>query len=92
MRLSLTERHVIPLMWSRLRTSHNMIALIAFSGAALLAMLVAYLMALVIENRSTAAVRARLDAAAMTWASVERGGAVPGDQPGGRGGRGEPGA
>jgi OOP family OmpA-OmpF porin len=58
-------------MWSRLRTSHHLIALIAFSGAAVLAMLVAYLMALVIENRSAAAVRARLDAAAMTWASVE---------------------
>ena len=58
-------------MWSRLRTSHNLIALIAFSGAAVLAMLVAYVMAIIVENRSTAAVRARLDSAAMTWASVE---------------------
>jgi OmpA-OmpF porin, OOP family len=58
-------------MWSRLRTSHNLIALIAFSGAAVLAMLVAYAMAIVVENRSTTAVRARLDAAAMSWASVE---------------------
>jgi OmpA-OmpF porin, OOP family len=58
-------------MLSRLRTSHNLIALIAFSGAAVLAMLVAYVMAIIVENRSTVAVRARLDAAAMTWASVE---------------------
>jgi OmpA-OmpF porin, OOP family len=58
-------------MLSRLRTSHNLIALIAFSGAAVLAMLVAYLMTIIVENRSASAVRARLDAAAMTWASVE---------------------
>ncbi len=61
---------LIPML-SRLRTSHNLIALIAFSGAAVLAMLVAFVMAIIVENRSAAAVRARLDAAAMTWASVE---------------------
>jgi OmpA-OmpF porin, OOP family len=58
-------------MLARLRTSHNLIALIAFSGAAVLAMLVAFIMAVIVENRSAVAVRARLDAAAMTWASVE---------------------
>ncbi len=58
-------------MLSRLRASHHLIALIAFSGAAVLAILVAFVMTIIVENRSSAAVRARLDAAAMTWASVE---------------------
>lgn len=58
-------------MLARLRGSHNLIALVAFTGAAVLAMLVAFIMAVIVENRSAAAVRARLDAAAMTWASVE---------------------
>ena len=53
-----------------MRLSHNLIALIAFSGAAVLAMVVAFVSALIVENRSVAAVSARLAAENMPWASV----------------------
>jgi OmpA-OmpF porin, OOP family len=53
-----------------MRLSHNLIALIAFSGAAVLATVVAFVAALIVENRSVAAVSARLAAETMTWASV----------------------
>jgi OmpA-OmpF porin, OOP family len=53
-----------------MRLSHNLIALIAFAGAALLAMVVAFVAALVVESRSATAVSARLTAENMPWAAV----------------------
>ena len=58
-------------MWSDLRKSQNFIAAVAFSGAALLAVLVAFLMTLVVESRSASVVRAELAAANMDWATVD---------------------
>ncbi len=53
-----------------MRLSHNLIALIAFTGAAVLAMIVAFVAALIVENRSTTTVSARLTAENMPWAAV----------------------
>lgn len=57
-------------MWSDLRRSQSFIAAVAFSGAAVLAVLVAFAMTLIVENRSATAVRGELDAAMMSWATV----------------------
>jgi OmpA-OmpF porin, OOP family len=58
-------------MWSSLQKSQGFIAGVAFTGAALLAVLVAYLMTLIVESRSASVVRQELDAANMDWAIVE---------------------
>ena len=57
-------------MWFRLRQSQSFIAAAAFTGAALLAVLVAFLMTLMVESRSASAVRSELDASKMDWALV----------------------
>ena len=53
-----------------MRLTHNTIAMAAFTGALLLSLLAAYLMALVIENRSAAAVNSALMAEGITWATA----------------------
>lgn len=58
-------------MWSDLRTSQSFIAGVAFAGASLLAVLVAFLMTLIVESRSLSAVRSELAAANMDWAAVQ---------------------
>ena len=58
-------------MWSNLRRSQAFIAAVAFTGAALLAWLVAFLMTVIVESRSASVVRGELDAAKMDWATVE---------------------
>ena len=54
-----------------MRVSQNMIAMAAFVGAFLLALLVSFLAALGIENRSNAAVASALMGEGVTWATVE---------------------
>lgn len=54
-----------------MRLSQNMIAVAAFSGAAVLAVLAALLAAVVIEGRSAAAVTSRLMNDGITWVTVE---------------------
>jgi OmpA-OmpF porin, OOP family len=58
-------------MWSNLRRSQSFIAGVAFAGASLLAVLVAFLMTLIVESRSASAVRSELAASNMDWATVE---------------------
>ena len=58
-------------MWSELRTSQSFIAGVAFAGASLLAVLVAFLMTLIVESRSAFVVRGELAASKMDWATVE---------------------
>ncbi|MGL4321539.1 MAG: OmpA family protein [Paracoccaceae bacterium] len=58
-------------MWSNLRRSQSFIAGVAFSAAALLAVLVAFLMTLVVESRSASVVTRELAAARIDWATVE---------------------
>jgi OmpA-OmpF porin, OOP family len=53
-----------------MRLSHNLIAAIAFTGAAMLAMAVAFIAALIVESRSVTAVSARLTTENMAWATV----------------------
>jgi OmpA-OmpF porin, OOP family len=57
-------------MWPDLRRSQSFIAGVAFLGASLLAVLVAFLMTLVVERRSVSVVRAELAEAKMDWATV----------------------
>ena len=54
-----------------MRVSQNMIVAAAFVGAFLLALLVSFLAALGIENRSNAAVSSALMGEGVTWATVE---------------------
>ncbi|MGL5011402.1 MAG: OmpA family protein [Paracoccaceae bacterium] len=54
-----------------MRRSQTFIAAFAFTAAAGLAVLVAFGMTLIVENRSASAVRAELDSAMMDWAEVE---------------------
>jgi OmpA-OmpF porin, OOP family len=58
-------------MWSKLRKSQGVIAAVAFTGASVLAVLVAYLMTLIVESRSANVVREELAASNMDWATVE---------------------
>lgn len=52
------------------------IAAIAFAGAAVLALVISYLLAQLVENRTAAAIRTRMLAAGYTWASVETDGLI----------------
>lgn len=54
-----------------MRLTHTTIAIAAFTGALLLSLLASYLMALVIENRSAAAVNSALMAEGITWATAD---------------------
>ncbi len=54
-----------------MRVPQNLIAVAAFVGACLLSLLTSYLLAVVIETRSAAAVNSALMAEGVTWASVE---------------------
>jgi OmpA-OmpF porin, OOP family len=53
-----------------MRLSQNLIALIAFTAAAAMAVVVSFVAALVVESRSTTAVSARLSTENMPWAAV----------------------
>lgn len=53
-----------------MRPSQSTIAMVAFTGALLLSLLASYLMAVVIEKRSAAAVNSALMAEGITWASA----------------------
>ena len=53
-----------------MRPSQNTIAMAAFSGAFLLALVTSYVLALAIENRSTSAVNSALMAEGITWATA----------------------
>lgn len=55
----------------RMRITQTTIAIAAFAGAAILALFAAWWAAVVIENRSAAAVTSRLLTAGITWATVE---------------------
>ena len=57
-----------------MRVTQNMIGVAAFVGALLLSVLVAYLAAIGIESRSSAAVRSALMEEGVTWANVETNG------------------
>lgn len=52
------------------------VAAIAFSGAVVLALLISYLLAQLVENRTAQVIRSRLLAAGYTWANVETDGLI----------------
>lgn len=54
-----------------MRVSQNLIAAVAFVGALLLSLLASYILALVIENRSAAAVNSALMTEGNTWATAQ---------------------
>ena len=54
-----------------MRLTQNMIAILAFCAAAVLAVLAAWIAAVVVENRSAEAVKSALMSESITWATVE---------------------
>ena len=52
------------------------VAAIAFSGAVVLALLISYLLAQLVENRTAQVIRSRMLAAGYTWANVETDGLI----------------